>query len=208
MGIIKNLGKRIGNALAWTTVWPIPEYLVVASTIIDTLVILDDAYKAEAKNKEVVAYGENEYEITQKVEAGPADVWNHIIPGSDNWSVREAVKVYRELDEDGRVIFLGSAVSVGMKLAAIAMTTFRYFSLVKAGRKYANLYRKEAAANKNTEEYILHMSRQMAIIVDSLENPNHKMDTVNERIHFKNYVAIKDDLDSMLGETKLIRGVA
>ena len=102
MGIIKVLGK----VFSWSTDTILPE-AVMTIGVFAQLAAIGVAYEAQSSEK-VEAYDDSgnrtPEDDTITVKTNPASVYLYLLP-SDNFSIRKAIKTYKELDDDGRFVF-------------------------------------------------------------------------------------------------------
>lgn len=108
MGIIKVLGK----VFSWSTDTILPE-IVCTVGVFAQLAAIGTAYEAHSSEK-VEAFDDNgnrtPEDDTIAVKTNPASVYLYLMP-SDNFSIRKAIKTYKELDEDGRFVFWTQTVA-------------------------------------------------------------------------------------------------
>lgn len=108
MGIIKVLGK----VFSWSTDTILPE-VVCTVGVFAQLAAIGTAYEAHSSEK-VEAYDDSgnrtPEDDTIAVKTNPASVYLYLLP-SDNFSIRKAIKTYKELDEDGRFVFWTQTVA-------------------------------------------------------------------------------------------------
>ena len=108
MGIIKLIGK----VFSWSTDTILPE-VVCTVGVFAQLVAIGTAYEAHSSEK-VEAYDDSgnrtPEDDTIAVKTNPASVYLYLLP-SDNFSIRKAIKTYKELDEDGRFVFWTQTVA-------------------------------------------------------------------------------------------------
>ena len=102
MGIIKLIGK----VFSWSTDTILPE-VVCTVGVFAQLAAIGTAYEAHSSEK-VEAYDDSgnrtPEDDTIAVKTNPASVYMYLLP-SDSFSIRKAVKAYKELDDDGRFVF-------------------------------------------------------------------------------------------------------
>lgn len=108
MGIIKLIGK----VFSWSTDTILPE-VVCTVGVFAQLAAIGTAYEAHSSEK-VEAYDDSgnrtPEDDTIAVKTNPASVYLYLLP-SDNFSIRKAIKTYKELDEDGRFVFWAQTVA-------------------------------------------------------------------------------------------------
>ena len=108
MGIIKLIGK----VFSWSTDTILPE-VVCTVGVFAQLAAIGTAYEAHSSEK-VEAYDDSgnrtPEDDTIAVKTNPASVYLYLLP-SDNFSIRKAIKTYKELDEDGRFVFWTQTVA-------------------------------------------------------------------------------------------------
>lgn len=108
MGIIKLVGK----IFSWSTDTILPE-VVCTVGVFAQLAAIGTAYEAHSSEK-VEAYDDSgnrtPEDDTIAVKTNPASVYLYLLP-SDNFSIRNAIKTYKELDEDGRFVFWTQTVA-------------------------------------------------------------------------------------------------
>lgn len=108
MGIIKLVGK----IFSWSTDTILPE-VVCTVGVFAQLAAIGTAYEAHSSEK-VEAYDDSgnrtPEDDTIAVKTNPASVYLYLLP-SDNFSIRKAIKAYKELDEDGRFVFWTQTVA-------------------------------------------------------------------------------------------------
>lgn len=108
MGIIKLIGK----VFSWSTDTILPEAVMTVG-VFAQLVAIGTAYEANSSEK-VEAYDDSgnrtPEDDTIAVKTNPASIYMYLLP-SEDFSIRKAVKAYKELDEDGRFVFWTQTVA-------------------------------------------------------------------------------------------------
>lgn len=197
MGIIKSLFNIIGKTVVFVSETPIPEYAGLISAIVDVVAIADAfdtvPYEEVAENLDDsgCAY------IHKAQKTNPIEVMDHFCIFSDNFSVREGVRKYRQLDVDGKAIFTAEAISLGLKALYFTGTTVRFFRAMQKCNKYVDLYNRERAAHNHTLATVDFIDNGIRKVVESM-TPHTGEFNNRDRINYDNYINISADLESIL----------
>ena len=197
MGIIKSLFNIIGKTVVFVSETPIPEYAGLISAIVDVVAIADafDTVPYEEVAENLDDSGCAYIHKTQKT--NPIEVMDHFCIFSDNFSVREGVRKYRQLDADGKAIFTAEAISIGLKALYFTGATVRFCRTASKCVKYMDMYEKEKAAHNYSLEYVKFMDHKLSNVIDTMALHMNEF-SEDDRYEYKNYMNISADLRAIV----------
>ena len=189
MGLLKLLGK----GCSFISETPLPE-LVGFIGAVSHLIALSEAYRAEAVVEEKLDDGTT----IQLASKDPTDVFVHLLPG-DRFSVREAVKAYKELDQEGRVICYMEGISAACGVFYGFMNLFRIGRLFKSNCELMN----ERDSLRTSNHLALEKSKDMftgfSSVVKYYEGDKSRISSEGDLFNYRNCLTACNDLDYMKG---------
>ena len=128
-----------------------------------------------------------------------ADVWSKLLP-SDDFSIRDAIKTYKSLDQDQKEIFILSAIAAGCEAFYVINSFIRLGVLTKQ----RDIARKKQHSAEFLNEYAISALREQAdresSVIDFYER-NHAMIDWSIEAERANY-------NNVTGSVKFLRGLA
>lgn len=128
-----------------------------------------------------------------------ADVWLKLLP-TDDFSIRDAIKTFKSLDEDQKEIFVLSAIGTACEAFYVVNSFIRLVTLTKQ----RDIARKKQHSAESTNQYAITALREQAdresSVIDFYER-NHAMIDWSIDAERANY-------NNVTGSVKFLRGLA
>jgi len=134
--------------------------------------------------------------ITKEVSKDTAaDVWFKLLP-TDDFSIRDAIKTYKSLDEDQKEIFVLSAIGAACEAFYVVNSFIRLVTLTKQ----RDNYRREAAEAERKNRYVIfclseQIDKESGVI--SWYERNHAMIDWSNEAERANYSNVSGSIDFM-----------
>lgn len=196
MGIIKSLLNVVGKTFVFVSETPIPEYAGLISAILDVAAVAV-SYNVDPYKEVVEDAGDDCSYIRKEMKTNPVDVMERFCIFSDNFSIREGVKEYKTLDQEGKELVTVVAISLGMKSLYFIGATVRFCRAAGKCVKYMDMYEKEKAAHNYSLDYVKFMDHKLSNVIDTM-SPHMNEFSEGDRQEYNNYMNISADLRAIV----------
>lgn len=191
MGILKLLGKGC-NFISESG---IPEAVGFIGGMLHVVAMIE-AYTADYK-RDKVEFKDNYYSTEVELKTNPGEVLAKLVPCKD-FSVREAVKLYKDLDYKARDIFWIETAAIGCGLFYAGFNLFRMYRLCNWGCK---LLEDKNRLQKNkfiAEQKLEKISDGLGSVIRFYESDKSHIESEGDLYNYRNCCGVRRDINIAL----------